>query len=209
MNTMLVSPTHGDIVFDAVFKTNHNVELEVTQHPVQYGASITDHSYFNPELLDFEFGYSDVMGQMGEVNHSVNAYTLLREIMAEREPLTVVTRLKQYEDMLITRLSVPDEVGQMYGLKGEIRLQQVMIVEAAIVKVQTKITSSKSGGKTASNTATSTEESLTEVDNRSYLRILGDQLGINLNIPGRDGKATTVSQGSTSSSGSKTIKKVS
>ena len=188
MNTMLVSPTHGDIVFDAVFKTDHTTELEVTQHPVQNGASITDHSFLQPESVGFQFGYSDVMGQTGEVNHSVNAYALLREIMAEREPLTVVSRLHQYDNMLITQLSVPDEMGQMFGLKGEIRLQQVIQVEAAIVKVQTKITSSKSGGTTAKPL---NEQSLSEIEDVSEWRRINDSLGVSTNIAGSDGKAST------------------
>ena len=201
MNTMLISPTHGDFVFDAVFKTDHAVEMEVTSHPIQGGASITDHSFFQPEEVSFQFGYSDVMAETGEMNHSVNAYTRLREIMEEREPLTLVTRLKRYENMLITQLSVPDEVGQMYGLKGEIRLRQIFIVEASIVKVQTKITSSKSG---ATKKATTTEESVGEAELKSTLYVgLTEKLGYVWN--GADGKATTVDKGSTT--GEKTIKK--
>ena len=186
---MLVSPTHGDIVFDAVFRTDHTVELEVTQHPVQYGASISDHSYFQPEQIGFQFGYSDVMSETGEMNHSVNAYAKLREIMAEREPLTVVTRLKQYENMLIVYLSVPDEVRQMNGLKGEIRLQQILIVEAAIVKVQTKITSSKSG--TANKTTASNAESLSEIPYESELFRMTEGTWAESTFEGSGGKAST------------------
>ena len=203
MNTMLVSPTHGNFVFDAVFKTNHTTELETTSHPVQYGASITDHSFFQPEEVEFEFGFSDAMADVGVINHSVNAYSSLQEIMREREPLTLVTRLRRYDDMLIVQMSIPDEHAQMYGLKGSLKLKQIVIVEAAVVKVQTKISSSKGGS--SSKAAVVTEESLTEVDNRSYLRILADEFGINLNLPGSNGKSATTSQGSFSSS-NETIK---
>lgn len=187
MNTMLISPTHGDFVFDAVFRTDHTLELEVTQHPVQKGTSITDHSFFQPEEISFTFGYSDVMAETGEVNHSVNAYAHLREIMTEREPVVLVTRLWRYENMLITQLSAPDEVGQMFGLRGELRLRKIIVVEASIVKVKTKITSSK--GTTTAKPLN--EESLDPIELVSVIRRGTDAVGVHTTFEGADGKAST------------------
>ena len=193
---MLISPTRGEFVFDAVFRTDHTSEIEVTSHPVQYGASITDHSYFQPEEVSFQFGFSDVMGEVGETNHSVNAFAQIKAIMMEREPVTLVTRLWRYDDMLITALSTPDEVGQMYGLKGDMRLRQITIVEASIVQVQTKIKSGKSSGANKKNDATnSTENQL-----QSELARMRDN-GILPAWPWADGKSSTEDKGTHTDNG--------
>ena len=53
--------THiGGFVFDAFLQVDHYSKLEITQHPVQTGASIADHSFMKPRTLQFEIGMTDV-----------------------------------------------------------------------------------------------------------------------------------------------------
>ena len=146
-NTMIDSPTHGLFYFDAVFKAEHERELTLTSHPIQSGAAITDHSYFEPSTVSLEVGYSDAMSAVGEENHSINALTKLEEIMRESEPVSLVTRIKTYRNMIITALSIPDEFAFMYGARASITFQQVEIVYAQIVTVQKKVSSGKSKPK--------------------------------------------------------------
>jgi len=47
--------------FDAVMRLDHGQSQRVTQHPVQTGANITDHSFSLPAQLTLEIGMSDVM----------------------------------------------------------------------------------------------------------------------------------------------------
>ena len=142
-NTVIISPTQGELYFDAVFKVEHKRELTITTHPIQSGASIADHSYFEPETVSMEIGYSDVHGEVGSAAHSLNAYKKLETIMEEREPVTLVTRLKSYPNMVITGLSVPDEQSIMFGVKATVDLTSVKIVYAQIVSVERKVCSGK------------------------------------------------------------------
>lgn len=143
--TMLISPTHGDIYFDAVLQTEHRFEVSVTEHPIQSGSSVTDHAYVHPDSVTLEIGMSDVMAQDGEDSHSSNMFALLKEVMYSREPITLVTRFQTYEDMVITAMSVPDNYAVMNGMKANITLQHIVIVTAQTVDVRARIVSSKSG----------------------------------------------------------------
>jgi len=167
-NTVIISPTYGKLYFDAVFKVEHSKELTLTSHPIQSGASIVDHSYFEPETVTLEIGYSDVHGEVGSADHSLNAFKQLEAIMEAREPIILVTRIENYPTMVITGLSVPDEVSMMFGVKAQVSLTSVNIVYAQIVSVQNKVKSGKGGGNKV-NDGDITDESLEEVDSRSLL----------------------------------------
>ena len=148
--TMINSPSFGRVVFDAVLRTDHNGTVQVTQHPVQTGASISDHAFCNPDELQLEIGMSDAaVNASGGPGRSVNAYKTLRAIMDKRELVTVVTRLNTYSNMLITAISSPDDYTTMFGLRASIYFTQVKIVNVSTVTVQQTVSGTKppaSGG---------------------------------------------------------------
>lgn len=157
--TMIDSPSFGRFVFDAVFSTEHNLSITATQHPVQTGSSVSDHAFTNPTEVSIEVGMSDAMQGVG-ADHSVNAFQQLKAIMMRKEPLTVITRLDTYKNMLITSISAPDNYETMHGLKAQVYFQQIEIVSVATVKVQQLVTGSQQqatqGVTTPADTATPT-----------------------------------------------------
>lgn len=151
VQTMIISPTFGQFVFDSVLSTEHSSTVTVTKHPVQYGASITDHAVNEPDEVSVSVGMTDAAAGVDE-NHSVNAFGLLKQIMEKREPVTLVTRLKTYQNMVITSMSVPDDYTTMNALKATIIFTHVEIVPVSVVTIQQTVSSSKtkstsSGGK--------------------------------------------------------------
>ena len=139
INTMLQT-SMGDFYFDAVFKTEHNATMMITEHPVQTGAPIADHAYLEPEEITCEIGMTDVNGD----GLSVQMYQQLRELMGRREPFTLVTRLHSYENMLISALSAPDDYTTMFALKAAIVFKQIRVVQVSTVQVQQTVAGSKS-----------------------------------------------------------------
>ena len=140
--TMIDSPSFGRFIFDAVFSTEHNLSITATQHPVQTGSSVSDHAFTNPSEVSIEIGMSDAMQGVG-ADHSVNAFQQIKAIMLRKEPLTVITRLDTYTDMLITSISAPDNYETMHGLKAQVYFQQIESVSVATVKVQQLVTGSQ------------------------------------------------------------------
>ena len=49
----------GGWFFDAFLRSTHTSRLKITDHPVQTGAALTDHSYLEPQELTMEIGMSD------------------------------------------------------------------------------------------------------------------------------------------------------
>lgn len=186
--TMIVSPTYGRFVFDAVFNTDHSANLTVTQHPVQSGASISDHAYMEPDEVSLEVGMTDVAAEAAGTSRSVNAYTQLRAIMELREPVTLITRLKTYENMIITSISAPDDVKTMHALRASVYFQQLNIVSVSTVTVQEMVTSSKtttetssskgSGDSSAKTSSTTQTTKSTSGASTSVLKKLSSALGL-------------------------------
>jgi hypothetical protein len=121
--------------FDAVFRTEHLSARQITSHPVQTGANISDHSYKIPSTLSMDVGVSDVMANfnpMGLIfsnakSKSVNAFEELLKIQDSGNPITVYTRLKKYENMIIERVSAREDAKTLYELRAQIQLQEVII----------------------------------------------------------------------------------
>lgn len=158
--TMIISPTYGNFVFDAVFSAEHSGSVSTTKHPVQYGASVTDHAINEPDEVMLSIGMSDAATAAG-TNHSVNAFQLLRQIKEKREPVTLVTRLATYANMLITSMSVPDDYTTMNALKASLIFTHIDIAVVTVVTVQQTVSSSKttSSGKSSSSKKKSSKKS--------------------------------------------------
>lgn len=151
--TLINSPSFGRFSFDAVLRADHMSSVTITQHPVQTGASVSDHAYSEPDEVTLEIGMSDAAVSAG-TNHSVNAYAQLRAIMSKREPVTLVTRLHSYKNMVITSMSAPDDYMTMNALKATIYFRQIEMVSVSTVTVQQKVSASASGQSTATSSTT-------------------------------------------------------
>lgn len=157
VKTMINSPTYGKFFFDAVFSTEHSSNVTVTEHPVQVGAPISDHAYQEPNEVTMEIGMSDAMVGAGD-DHSVNAYNTLRQIMAKREPLQLVTRLWSYQNMVLTSISAPDDQTTMYGLKATVMFKSVNIVSVSVIQVQQTVSATKPGSTSSSKKTDSSKK---------------------------------------------------
>ena len=77
MSKLMLSPktSIGGYVFDVYLGINHSLTSTITSHPTQFGASISDHKYDEPDVLTFQIGMSDssqdlVIGQFYKKGYS-------------------------------------------------------------------------------------------------------------------------------------------
>lgn len=130
--------------FDAILHADHTTTLKATENPVQTGASITDHAYMLPARLTLSIAMSDAMTSMlkgqwqTSRSRSVSAYRTLVNLQQSRVPLTIMTRLNLYENMIIEQITAPDDYKTKYGLKCTINFRQIMV---GMVATTTKISS--------------------------------------------------------------------
>ena len=134
----------GGYFFDAVIRTDHTSRLQITEHPVQTGATITDHAFLQPKELVMEIKMSDVArdradGQFsGGWSKSVTAYQRLRDLQANRIPIQVLTRLGLYQNMMIEVISAPDDYKTLYGLSATITMKEIMVAEVQTVRISAR-----------------------------------------------------------------------
>jgi hypothetical protein len=141
IKTNLASTDSNNVVtswyFDAVFSENHSTQSTITQHPVQTGASISDHAYMMPATVTLEIGMSDAMvsfaqGQWGsQQGRSINAYQQLMTWQQSRTVLELNTNLNIYENMLIEQVVAPRDNKTMTSLKATVTLKQIMVATTA------------------------------------------------------------------------------
>jgi hypothetical protein len=131
--------------FDGVLKTEHVNQRRITQHPVQVGANITDHSFQLPARLTMEIGVSDAMDCYSlsndwtseTVGRSINAFQGLKKLQESGKSLSVTTRLFTYDNMVIESISVPEDYRTLYTLRASIIFQQIITVQISSTKIST------------------------------------------------------------------------
>jgi hypothetical protein len=111
--------------------------LQITEHPIQTGANISDHAYLQPFRLSLEIGMSDVMDAfaagmwVGSTSKSVSTYQTLLQLQSARLFLTLTTRLSTYQNMLIENISADEEAKTIAGLRATISFKQVFTATVA------------------------------------------------------------------------------
>jgi len=149
-----IRPNVGGLYFDAVLKTDHMSTTTITEHPVESGANVGDHSYMEADELSLEVGVSDstyAPGSFGTGQRSVTAYNELLKLQRRREPFTVVTRLKVYRNMAITSISAPEDFTTANTLKAFIMLREVIFATTETVTISHRPTAVADSGGGASS----------------------------------------------------------
>lgn len=129
------------LIFDAIFSTNHTSRLNITEHPVQTGANVSDHAFKEADVLTFQIGMSDVMeshvmGQFaGSDSRSVDAYLKIKELQAQRLPIIVSTKFGIYNNMMIETISADDDSTTTHALKATVVLKELFVTEVTTVKI--------------------------------------------------------------------------
>jgi hypothetical protein len=151
----------GGLVFDAILRTDHASNLTATSHPIENGANITDHAFIEPAEIYIEIGMTDCT----EDGASDKMFKSLQDLQFSRERITVVTRFKTYNDMLIMSMSVPDDFMTTNALRAILMLREIPVVETATVGVsQRESAQPQKSGSTNNGTKQPTQK------NQSVLR---------------------------------------
>lgn len=102
----------GWATVDVAVEMEHVREADVSQFPVEYGATITDHVRSKPQRLEISGFVTDTPLESGGLSigsaRSSATFHLLQMMMEARQPIIVLTPRQLYTNMVIERLSVPE-----------------------------------------------------------------------------------------------------
>ncbi len=164
--------TIGGFVIDAAPTESHTFDSTVTEHPIEEGSDVTDHVRVRPDRVSIEGIVSNTpIGEVkairdsespfaGEILPAPDAYAYLKQIRANREPVTVDTSLEKYENMILTSLVVPQNAQTGDAFRFRATFQEIQIVKTerasrrvAVARAQRK---DNRGAKTSEPVAEST-----------------------------------------------------
>lgn len=140
------------IEFDATLSESHDITAEITQHPVESGAKITDHYRVLPReitingivsntpltglfssvqgLISSAQRIGGALGLTQEQESPANqAYDKIYKSMKDGELLVIATTLKEYRNMLITSFSTRRDATNGNVLNATISLKEIKIAE--------------------------------------------------------------------------------
>lgn len=144
----------GGIELDAVLVESHDNQVRLTKNPIELGANVTDHAVIEPKRIFITAQVSDtplglaafgqivdlVTGLFGtstsqNITRSNAAYNAIVQLMELREPIEVQTKLRLYQNMIITNLAVTQDKDSSRIVLMNLTLEELLIVESQIVQL--------------------------------------------------------------------------
>lgn len=96
----------GGFIADVTVEEDHTDEIFISDHPVERGASITDHAFKQPSKVVITAGWSNSsFAALGNPFYVQLVYNQMLALQASLEPFSITTGKRIYENMLIQRIS--------------------------------------------------------------------------------------------------------
>jgi len=138
----------GVVQFDCSLSEGHTSDSEITDHPVELGGIISDHIRELPEELELNGVVSQtpiaILASLSAKSPVTDdflpaadrveaAYSKLRELKKNGDPLTVVTALRNYSNMLIKTIGISRDADTGNILNCTLSLREVKQASALAI----------------------------------------------------------------------------
>lgn len=140
--TIIPRARFGELQVNAAFEESYRDELQITEHPVESGAAITDHAYKRAPEVTLKVGWSNATpealipvdikdfpgGSMVGATYVHGIYSQLLELQSSRVPFDLITSLRLYRSMLLTSLAVTRDEKTGMAIDVTATCRQIIIV---------------------------------------------------------------------------------
>jgi len=160
------------IVFDAVTDTGIRRQADITSYPVENGAEVSDHVQLKNNTFKLSGIISetpvrlekDLLYSAGVNGTRISqAIEYLDQMFDSRQPITLVTEHKVYENVILSGISY--DYKSEYAMQFDLEFEQIRLVSTATVNViATKTQSNKSTGGTVKQKVVNNAPKKTESD---------------------------------------------
>lgn len=150
------SPITKQLTAQVTIEEDHEDEVFITEHPVEQGATISDHAFKLPARLRLSLGWSNSPSPKntglffipGNILSGLTAtkalfssspssvrstYEAILALQESRIPITVFTGKRTYDNMLIRRVRTVTKKETENALFVEMDVQQIIIVQTQVV----------------------------------------------------------------------------
>jgi len=126
----------GGIFAQITIDEQHTDEVQITDHPVEAGAPISDHAFARPQQVAITAGWSKATAF--DLSAESGVYGLLLSLQTSFQPFDIYTGKRHYKNMLIERLAVTTDQHNEFSLVANIVCRQVIIVNTTSTTVSGK-----------------------------------------------------------------------
>lgn len=126
-----ISIDGGLIVPDCVVEENGRDDLQITEHPVEFGTTISDHAYKKPREVTLRWSWSNSDPAHLSDTFVLDIYNTLLAVQAARTPFTLYTGKSAYTNMLIASVGQTTNAASEYSLATVIICREVIITYTA------------------------------------------------------------------------------
>jgi hypothetical protein len=143
-STSSTSQSPTTYYFQAMLRAYSAERVVLTNHPVQGGASISDHAYVEPAELLLDVGFSDVQASptpnqyTGGTSQSATAFQVFQAIKNAKVPCALVTRLASYMNMVLVEISAPQNQETFAAALITLRFKQVIVGTVSTVPASSR-----------------------------------------------------------------------
>lgn len=152
---ILIKPIRSvnGIQADAVLEEIHQDNLTITDHPVEQGATISDHAYKLPSEIILSYVWQtaspqNILSGNFDVSFLNSIYQQLLQLQSNRTLFDVFTGKRRYHNMLISALSVTTDRFTENVLSIRITCREIIVATTQLVQLPTSGTQA-SPNKTA------------------------------------------------------------
>ncbi len=132
----------GDVTIQATLQEVASDSLQLTEHPIEQGAAITDHAYKRPAEVMLSCAWSNSFSDLFQVaavaalsgssvlgsSYANAVYSQLLALQEAREPFSIVSTKRLYENMQIVDLQCKTDNTTSNILSIEVRCRQLLLV---------------------------------------------------------------------------------
>ena len=131
-----------DLQIDIVSSEVIELPSETTDNPIESGSEITDHIINRPILLRMvcQIGGSNLTNW---TDRKIEGYEALKRLRDDKQPVTVVSGLETFSNMLINNITIDRNLQNASVLQFQIEFKQAKIVSSQRVDVSNNISATK------------------------------------------------------------------
>ena len=132
-----------DLQIDIVSSEVIELPSETTDNPIESGAEVTDHIINRPIMLRMicQIGGSTLLNFTDD--RKLEGYEALKKLRDDKLPVTVVSGLETFSNMLINNISIDRNLQNASVLQFQIEFKQAKIVSSQRVDVSNNVSATK------------------------------------------------------------------